>query len=680
MNDRPEDDPATRGPVDDRHRHPEATRPSDTPDVTPPNPEPWADDFAAEHDGGDSFREATPTPPGFPDADPPAARAEEPDPLERPLDDDLTPLPPVSEPETQSTPSWMSASELGSTRSATTPDAVTPEAAGTDDPTGYSVERVYDDDDPAQEPAASPGDRLFHVEDVRDHVDDSKPSPDAGFFDRADSAEDSARDAISSRTSSVSDQDDASADSSSAGFHHVEDRPGDAASPASNVSEPSPGTSGGDDDHVRPSDKSGFLGSIGSAMGSARGVFASRAASVADSDIDTPETATAPDESRVDGLLDRFKGEPGDLLDPSLQAATTVPQRMVMIAGAIAIVLALLSNDAGLALIVASALVPVSIALTLNQRDLFEKESPLAVSATGAAGLVFGVIISLVSSWIANSSWFSYGTLNYGAAGFGGRFANLAGSAPFGVWLLGGLLLPLLGLAAIVAVPIAMRRWPQFRNEVMDGVILCGTSAAGFAIGSAIVYWAPMVSGRGPQTGVADWTLTTLGVALLRPIVITLAGAMLGAGIWKYMASARPVALFLPALGSIGGVLLLSLGSLQFGPSGLWPEVIWTALVAIASFMIYRLVLNGAIAADRAVAGEHQARVVCPNCRRITPAGAFCAHCGSALEQAPAPAARAPEHAGDDVAFDAEARRAPVWESEAPEPSSGGSERSERTS
>jgi len=401
-----------------------------------------------------------------------------------------------------------------------------------------------------------------------------------------------------------------------------------------NEPEPAEGTKDGSSGPSSTGNR--FLGSFGAATSSARSTVAGKVPWLTES-----SEGKSDKDAGGEGFLDMLKGGSGALLDPSLRAATTLPHRMVLIGGVIVILLSLLSNNAGLALIAASVIVPAWIALTLNQQDLFEKESTLLTTAVGAAGLVIGAIFALLSSWLVNSNWFDNGVLNYGAAGFGGRFADLAGNPPFVVWFVSGLVLPLLALGTIVAVPIAMRRWPQFRNEVMDGVILCGTSAAGFAIGSAMVFWAPIVSDKGPQTSVSDWTLTTLGVVLFRPIVITLAGAMLGAGIWKYMLTPNPSVVILPAVGSIGGILLLTFGSLQLQPSGLWPEVMWTLLIAIAAFLVYRLVLNSAISADRKVVDVDKARVVCPSCRKITPAGAFCAHCGAVLEQEPASAGQA---------------------------------------
>jgi len=264
---------------------------------------------------------------------------------------------------------------------------------------------------------------------------------------------------------------------------------------------------------------------------------------------------------------------------------------------------------------------------------VFEKESNLLVAAVGAGGAVVGIVLSLLSTWIQVSQWFDTGVLNFGAAGFGGRFADEAGSAPFIVWSLVGLVMPAVAIAGIAGIPIGMRRWPQFRNEVMDGMILTGASAAGFAIGACVVYWWPMIADAGPQTNVSDWTLSIIGVAILRSAVITLCGAMIGAGIWRYMITPAPPVIVLPAVGGVVGYLLLTFGSIQLQATGTWPEFLWIALVLAAVFVLYRRVLDRAVIADRRALGGDLGRLVCPSCHKVTPAGAFCARCGKPLPQ-----------------------------------------------
>jgi len=333
----------------------------------------------------------------------------------------------------------------------------------------------------------------------------------------------------------------------------------------------------------------------------------------------------------IAGAMARAGDGVREYIDPRLHMFSTIPHRRLMAAAAVIVLLCLLANSGGLALIALSSIVPILILITLTQHDVFEKESNLLIALVCAAGAVVGIVLSTLASWVHASRWFDEGVLNFGAAGFGGRFADAAGPAPWPVWLLVGLVIPAVSIAGFAGIPIAMRRWPQFRNEVMDGVILTGASAAGFSIGASLVYWWPMIADTGPQTNVSDWTLSTLGVALLRPIVVTLCGAMIGAGIWRYMIATHASALVLPATGGVVGYLLLTFGSIQLQPSGNWPEFLWTLLVVAAVFVLYRRVLDQAVATDRLALGTDNKRIVCPACHKVTPVGAFCSICGHPL-------------------------------------------------
>lgn len=337
----------------------------------------------------------------------------------------------------------------------------------------------------------------------------------------------------------------------------------------------------------------------------------------------------------VGDMLGRARG----FFDPGQQHLSTEPHRLTLAVGALLVFLALLGNNGGLALVVLSAIVPILIMSSLLQRDVFESEPTPLILAVGVGGGVVGLIVGWLSSWIVDRNWIERGVLNYGAGGFAGRFAESAGNAPVSVWFLCGLILPAIAIAGVLGAPIALRRFAQFRNEVMDGVILAGTSGAGFAIGTALVYWAPMVSDTGPQTDVGDWTVAILGQMLVRPIILVLACAMIGAGVWKYMLTSRTSALFLPAIGGIGGFLLFTFGSILIASAGIWPEFLWTIVVAVAVFILYRIVLRDAVAIDRRAldngdtAETRANRVVCPTCHQLTPSGQFCARCGASLSE-----------------------------------------------
>jgi len=354
------------------------------------------------------------------------------------------------------------------------------------------------------------------------------------------------------------------------------------------------------------------------------------------------ETDPASHAGMAGGLVRAREGFRG-FLDPRLHVPDLVPHRRFAMTAAIVALLFLLANSGGLALIVLSSLVPVLILMTVTQHDVFEKESNLLVAAVGAGGAVAGLALSALGAWIQGDQWFDGGILNFGAGGFSARYGEAAGSAPWLVWLMVGLVIPALAVACIAGIPIALRRWPQFRNEVMDGMILTSSSAAGFAVGASIVYWWPMIGDPGPQDDVSDWTVRILGVAIVRPIVVTLSGALIGAGIWRYMMTSSNSMAILPVIAGVAGILLVALGSIQLQTSGVWAELFWSVLVLAALFLVYRRTLDDAIATDRVALGDSGNRVVCPSCRRVTPVGMYCAYCGARLVDDPVAPGPAPE-------------------------------------
>lgn len=355
--------------------------------------------------------------------------------------------------------------------------------------------------------------------------------------------------------------------------------------------------------------------------------FRQATSAASDATSDLGETGSKLLGSATKGRTDGFRG----FLDPSLHLPNLIPHTRFVITAVILGLFMLMANSAGAALIVISAMVPILIVMALTQHDVFEKESNLYIASVTVLGVVVGGIIGWLSSIIVRDQWFDGGEINFGAGGFGGRFAEAAGNAPFLVTLLCGLVLPAAGIAGMGAVPILLRRWPQFRNEVMDGMIMAGASAAGFSIGLSLVMWWPMIGGDGPQTSVSDWTYMIIGSVVLRPLVLTLSGAMIGAGVWRYMMSNSTSLAMVPAVGGILGILLLTIGSVQLQSVDMWAEFLWTVVLAALVFVVYRRVLDQAITTDQQVLGQSSERVVCPNCRRVTPVGAFCALCGKPL-------------------------------------------------
>ncbi len=349
-----------------------------------------------------------------------------------------------------------------------------------------------------------------------------------------------------------------------------------------------------------------------------------------------PEPDAAPS-GTSSSFLARGSRAIRDYFNPRLSLYLTPIHRAVLAIAAGVILLSLLVGSGGLALIVLSMVAPLLVVITLTQIDVFEKESNLIISGVIAAGALAGMLLAGIASWIQGEQWFDTGKLNFGAGGFSGPFGDAAGNPPAVVWLFSGVVLGAVGTAAIGGVAVALRRFPQFRNEAMDSIMIAGAAAAGYAIGASIIYWWPMVGDPGPVTNVQDWTLRVIGIAILRPATFTLCGALLGFGVWLYATNRSASVAGVPAMLGGLGLFLLHIIPATLQASGPWIEAIVTGILFCVAFPAYRFALDNAIEIDRLALGDEQHRIVCPACHRITPMGAFCAHCGQALTPAAEP-------------------------------------------
>jgi hypothetical protein len=311
---------------------------------------------------------------------------------------------------------------------------------------------------------------------------------------------------------------------------------------------------------------------------------------------------------------------------------------VVVVAAALAVV-ALLADEAGLALVVAAVAAPLLLVDALVRRDVFDRMPPLALLGVAAAGVVAGGIVGGIAVVLTDELWLDDHALDVASLGLGARAAEGDGSPPILVLALAGLLLPAAGAALSLAVPLYLRRWPTYRNEVMDGVILGAAAGGGYAIGTAIANLWPILTGDSLGGDVPEWTVATVGVVLLRPMILVATTALIGAGIWKYDLTGRSRDLLVPLAAGLGWTVVYAFVSLFAGAWGPTIGLVWSLGVLVAVAAIARSILNEAIGHDRRwLAAGH---VVCPHCRSVTPAGKFCSACRGPLPQGATPAAAA---------------------------------------
>ncbi len=317
----------------------------------------------------------------------------------------------------------------------------------------------------------------------------------------------------------------------------------------------------------------------------------------------------------------------------AFQMALARPLTTLTVVAGVVIFLLLLGGNAGVAVLVSLLVVPTAVLFYLTRLDLYEREPWALLASVVGAGALVGLLGGLLSSFVFERFWFSDSRLNLGAIGFSGISANGEGSVPFGVVLLGGLLIPVLTGAALLGGPVALRRWPVFRNEITDGMTLGGLGAAGFATVSSFVYFWPSAFDDLPDRPVSQWTALLAGIVVIRPVVLILAGSLLGIAAWQYLSTKDIRSVLVPGIAGAFGWLALPLGSLFLAQSGAVAEFVWYAVVLIVVGVLFRQALGRSLATDRQVLApaDGAQRVVCPNCHRVTPDGSFCSFCRSPL-------------------------------------------------
>ena len=122
-----------------------------------------------------------------------------------------------------------------------------------------------------------------------------------------------------------------------------------------------------------------------------------------------------------------------------------------------------------------------------------------------------------------------------------------------------------------------------------------------------------------------------IGVGVLRSLVFVLCGSLIGAGLWRYMMAGARTGTVLPAAVGVLGIFLLTVGSIQAQAADIWAEFLWSTLIALAAFVLYRRTLDQAVATDTMALGATNERMVCPACHRVTPNSTYCAYCGHRL-------------------------------------------------
>jgi hypothetical protein len=275
-----------------------------------------------------------------------------------------------------------------------------------------------------------------------------------------------------------------------------------------------------------------------------------------------------------------------------------------------------------IAVIVAAAVVPLLVVIYVYEVDVYEDEPPLVIGATLVWGIAMGALLAL------------------GAHGLeGGGGSTPIPSADRTSQLLTAAILGVLQVVLILVGPLGLLRYRHF-NDALDGATFGVASAAGFAGAYTIVLALDLLAG-GLQPGgeTTAWLLTTLNVALIRPLLLAGALGATCAAFWlRYRGPARDRG----SLGLLGNpwVAVLAAAALVVA-SGVIGAVLGNligtvarAVLAVVAILWLRQAIHLGLRQEAAEI-ELGPPITCRNCGHETPHHSFCSNCGISLRALP---------------------------------------------
>lgn len=335
------------------------------------------------------------------------------------------------------------------------------------------------------------------------------------------------------------------------------------------------------------------------------------------------------DGSGSSGRRRSFAADPGGAVHRVALFSTILPQLpradldafRVAFAGGLVALLALVAVGAfPVALVGAAVLVPALVLIYVYSVDVYE-DTPLPVLIlTLAWGAAWGVAFGFATTAIAD------------------RGAAIGGRPSLEIVTL-GLVVPLLGLAAMVVGPLFLMRDRHY-NDVLDGATFGVASAVAF-VGAQVVAGSIdlFAGGLTPVGETLPWVGRILAIAVALPVVAAGAvGATVGAFWLRYRAPVRDRA----ALGAAGrppiavasaAVLIVAAALAAYLPGPIVNVAVQLGLAAVALVWLRRTLHVGLL--EEAYEIETGSEITCANCGRPTLRHTFCGNCGIALRALP---------------------------------------------
>jgi ribosomal protein L32 len=309
-------------------------------------------------------------------------------------------------------------------------------------------------------------------------------------------------------------------------------------------------------------------------------------------------------------------------LFPRLPRADMAAFRIALAVGTAGVVALAAARLFPAAVFSAALLVPLLTVVYLYDVDVYEDEPFRVVAMTMVWGAVAGVAVALLGEAVTDTG------------------PDLAVSGADSDVLVRAVALPLLGVALMLAGPLAVLLPYRRFNDVLDGATFGAASAVSFVAAQVVTLGVHQLdAGLRPDGDVVPWMARAVTLSVAMPVLVMAAVGSAAAAFWlRY----RAPTVDRDALGPLGrpAVALLAAGALvvlgalgqPLLPVGLWLAAL-VVLDLVALLWLRRTIHLGLL--QEAAEIPIGPAVECPNCGAGTPRHSFCIACGVALGALP---------------------------------------------
>jgi RsiW-degrading membrane proteinase PrsW (M82 family) len=265
------------------------------------------------------------------------------------------------------------------------------------------------------------------------------------------------------------------------------------------------------------------------------------------------------------------------------------------------------------ALLVSIFLVPTLYVVYLYEAQVYREEPALVLAATLAAGIVLGLVVTIIADRV-----------------IGVRLRSSGGP------ILGyTVILPIIQLIVMPAPALLLRMRPQF-TETIDGLVFGVTAGLGFSIAESLVNYSNILVTQGVQTASASWIYPMTSIAVLVPLLHGSTSGAVAATLWRpsRTGSSRWVSLFGIPIAVIAVVAFYAGSQILVGRGvAALVVLLFQAAVVLVVLVYIRHLVHHSLLAEGLDLGYRP--IVCAHCHHHVMAAGFCPSCGAALSASP---------------------------------------------